>query len=124
MAPGVVGQVCNATTGNIVHSLAAGGGAGLKGDGNGGPLWLAQAPSSLINGGTGGTCPVSQGGFGGGAFAIYRGGGGGGYSGGGVVGTWSTGVAGEGGSYNNGTNQLNMAGVNKGHGKVIIKFKT
>ena len=46
------------------------------------------------------------------------------YSGGGVVGTSSSGVAGGGGSYNNGTNQLNMAGVNKGHGKVIIKLKT
>ena len=118
------GQVCDATTGNITHGLAAGGGAGLKGDGNGEPAGLVQPPSSFINGGTGGTCSVSEGGFGGGAFAFNHGGGGGGYSGGGVVGTSSTGVAGGGGSYNNGTNQLNMAGVNKGHGKVIIKFKT
>ena len=117
------GQVCNATTGNLAQRLPAGGGAGLKGDGNGGPA-IVQMPSSFINGGTGGTCPVSQGGFGGGAFAFEHGGGGGGYSGGGVVGTSSTGVAGGGGSYNNGTNQLNMAGVNKGHGKVIIKLKT
>ena len=109
------GQVCDADTGY--------GGAGLKGDGNGGP-GILQPPSSFINGGTGGTRSISQGGFGGGAFAFYHGGGGGGYSGGGVVGTSSTGVAGGGGSYNNGTNQLNMAGVNKGHGKVIIKFKT
>ena len=118
------GQVCDATTGNIFHGLAAGGGAGLKGDGNGGPSELAQTPYSFINGGTGGTCLVSKGGFGGGAFAFVLGGGGGGYSGGGVVGTSSSGVAGGGGSYNNGTNQLNMAGVNKGHGKVIIKLKT
>ena len=117
------GQVCDADTGNIDHDLVAGGGAGLKGDGNGGP-GIAKMPSSFINGGTGGTCPVSQGGFGGGAFAFELGGGGGGYSGGGVVGTSSSGVAGGGGSYNSGTNQLNMAGVNKGHGKVIIKFKT
>ena len=118
------GQVCDADTGNIDHGLAAGGGAGLKGNGNGGPSGLAQTPSSFINGGTGGKCAISHGGFGGGAFAFLFGGGGGGYSGGGVVGTLLSGVAGGGGSYNNGTNQLNMAGVNKGHGKVIIKFKT
>ena len=117
------GQVCNADTGKIDPGLVAGGGAGLKGDGHGGP-GIAQLPSSFINGGTGGECPVSQGGFGGGAFAFALGGGGGGYSGGGVVGTSSTGVAGGGGSYNCGTNQLNVAGVNKGHGKVIIKLKT
>jgi len=117
------GQVCDANTGNIDPGLAAGGGAGLQGNGNGGPS-TAQTPSSFINGGTGGTCPVSHGGFGGGAFAFYYGGGGGGgYSGGGVIGTWSSGVAGGGGSYNSGSNQLNMAGVNKGHGKVIIKLK-
>ena len=117
------GQVCNTDTGD--SGLIAGGGAGLKGDGIGGPgPVVTQTPLSFINGGTGGTCPVSQGGFGGGAFAFEHGGGGGGYSGGGVVGTSSTGVAGGGGSYNCGTNQLNMAGFNKGHGKVIIKYKT
>ena len=116
------GQVCDLDTGNIDSGLIAGGGAGLKGDGNA-EHGIAQTPSSFIKGGTGGTCLVSQGGFGGGAFAFALGGGGGGYSGGGVVGTSSNGVAGGGGSYNSGTNQLNMAGVNKGHGKVIIKFK-
>ena len=119
------GQICDLQTGNIYSGLLAGGGAGLKGDGNGGPgPVIARTPSSFINGGSGGTCPVSQGGFGGGAFAYKLGGGGGGYSGGGVVGSSSDGVAGGGGSYNNGTNQLNIAGVNKGHGKVIIKLKT
>jgi len=118
------GQVCDANTGNIDDGLAAGGGAGLKGDGNGGPASvLTLTPSSFINGGTGGICPVSHGGFGGGGFAFVHGGGGGGYSGGGVIGTSSSGVAGGGGSYNSGSNQLNMAGVNRGHGKVIIKFK-
>ena len=117
------GQVCDADTGNLDSALLAGGGAGLKEDGHGGPS-IAQTPSSFINGGNGGKCPVSQGGFGGGAFAFLCGGGGGGYSGGGVVGTSSGGVAGGGGSYNDGANQLNMAGVNKGHGKVIIKLKT
>ena len=117
------GQVCSADTGNVDHGLAAGGGAGLTGDGSGGPLGAAHPPLSFINGGTGGTCFVSDGGFGGGSFAFDFGGGGGGYSGGGVVGTESNAVAGGGGSYNSGTNQLNMAGVNKGHGKVIIKLK-
>ena len=116
------GQVCKADTGIITDGLLAGGGAGLKGDGNGGPPF-SQTPSSFINGGTGGTCSVSNGGFGGGSFAFDQGGGGGGYSGGGVIGTSSSGVAGGGGSYNSGSNQLNMAGVNRGHGKVIIKFK-
>jgi len=116
------GQVCDADTGNTAPFLEVGGGAGLIGNGNGITL-IAQKPLSFINGGTGGTCLVSQGGFGGGAFASDLGGGGGGYSGGGVVGTSLSGVAGGGGSYNNGIKQLNMAGVNKGHGKVIIKFK-
>ena len=118
------GQVCNADTGNIDSGLLAGAGAGLMGDGRGGPAsGIARTALSFINGGTGGTCPVSRGGFGGGAFAFALGGGGGGYSGGGVVGTTFAGVAGGGGSYNNGTNQLNMEGVNKGNGKVIIKLK-
>ena len=116
------GQVCN-KSGNIDVKLAAGAGAGFKGDGNGGPA-IARIPLSFINGGTGGTSPVSQGGFGGGGFAFGLGGGGGGYSGGGVVGNSLSGVAGGGGSYNSGTNQLNMASVNKRHGKVIIKLKT
>ena len=116
------GQVCQ--SGSIDVNLAAGAGAGLKGDGNGGPSGITNIPLSFINGGTGGTGVVSNGGFGGGAFAFKLGGGGGGYSGGGVVGNSSGGVAGGGGSYNSGTNQLNMAGVNKGHGKVIIKLKT
>ena len=112
------GQVC--LSGRIDNNFAAGAGAGLKGDGNGG---FQTIPLSFINGGTGGTCVASNGGFGGGAVAFGLGGGGGGYSGGGVVGNSSEGVAGGGGSYNSGTNQLNMAGVNKGHGNVIIKFK-
>ena len=46
------------------------------------------------------------------------GGGGGGYSGGGAGEHY--GVGGGGGSFNSGTNQLNQAGANTGHGKVII----
>ena len=55
-------------------------------------------PLSFISGGTGGTCLVSYGGFGGGAFAFVLGGGEGGYSDGGVVGICSAAVAGGGGS--------------------------
>ena len=53
------GQVCDADTGNIDYLLLARGGAGLRGNGNGGPPGIAQPPSSFINGGTGGTCPIS-----------------------------------------------------------------
>ena len=107
---------------NEVFSPDARGGGG-GGDGNGGPAGIVERPLRFITGGTGGTCPVSHGGSGGGAFAFELGGSGGGYSGGVVVGTSSTGVTGGGGSYNNGKNQLNMARVNKGRGNVFIKFK-
>ena len=120
---GTGGQVCNADTGKPDSGLLAAGGAGLSGDGNG-KVGIAKTPLSFINGGTGGTCPVAHGGFGGGAFAFVLGGGGGGYSGGGVTGTSTKGTSGGGGSYNNGTNQQSMAGVNKGDGKVIITCKT
>ena len=119
---GIGGQVCNADTGNSDYSLIAGGGAGLRGDGKGGG-GIVTGSLSFTNGGTGGTCPTSTGGFGGGGAALVLGGGGGGYSGGGVVGTQTKGTAGGGGSYNVGTDQQNMAGVNKGDGKVIITLK-
>ena len=115
-------QVC--VLGNINDHLAAGAGAGLKRNGNGETPRITNIPLSFINGATAwGTCIVSNGGFGGGAFAFEIEGGRGGYSAGGVVWNSLSGVAGGGGSYNSGTNQLNMAGVNRGHGKVIIKFK-
>ena len=64
-------QVCDADTGNIDSDIVAGGGAGLVGNGSGGAApRISHTPSSFINGGTGGTCPVSQGGFGRGAFAF------------------------------------------------------
>ena len=113
------GQVCNADTGNTDPGLTSGAGAGLKGDGKGG-VAIANGALSFTNGGTGGTCPSSPGGFGGGGFAMVNGGGGGGYSGGGVMGTPTKGTAGGGGSYNDGKDQKNIAGVNKGDGKVII----
>ena len=117
------GQVCNVDTGNSDSSLMSGGGAGLYGDGAAGNFQILTAALSFAKGGNGGVCPVSNGGFGGGGFAMTLGGGGGGYSGGGVMGTHNKGTAGGGGSYNNGANQQNMAGVNKGDGKVIIRLK-
>ena len=116
------GQVCNADTGKSDSSLMSGGGAGLRGDGKGGSGMVTRS-LGFTNGGTGGTCPGSHGGFGGGGAAMVLGGGGGGYSGGGVVGAQTKGTAGRGGSYNVGTDQQNMAGVNKGDGKVIITLK-
>ena len=116
------GQVCNADTGNIDYTLVSGAGAGLRGDGKGG-FAIATGALSFTKGGTGGTCPASPGGFGGGGFAMERGGGGGGYSGGGVMGTQKKGTAGGGGSYNAGTDQQNIAGLNKGDGKVIITLR-
>ena len=113
------GQVCNSDTGNIDFSLMAGGGAGLRGDGIS-SSGIITGSLSFTNGGTGGNCPTSRGGFGGGGASMVLGGGGGGYSGGGVVGTPTKGTAGGGGSYNAGTDQKNMAGVNKGDGEVII----
>ncbi|XP_044182550.1 leukocyte tyrosine kinase receptor-like [Acropora millepora] len=128
------GKVCNAGMGQEELSLAAGGGAGLRGDGS--SLWKfpcrqAIAPRSFITGGTGGrslpSAPAggqwinSNGGFGGGSFACrLLGGGGGGYSGGGVLGTDKKGTAGGGGSYNVGKHQQNVAGANEGDGKVVI----
>ena len=115
------GKVCNADTGKIDPRLVAGGGAGIRGDGYT-TVTIAEAALSFINGGTGGKGPSSSGGFGGGSFALESGGGGGGYSGGGVVSTKEKGTAGGGGSYNVGKNQQNVAGANKGDGKVVITF--
>ena len=114
------GQPCNADTGNVDPGILSGGGAGLKGNGGGKGGGAMTGSLSFINGGTGGICPTSKGGFGGGSFGFVAGGGGGGYSGGGVLRGSSSGVAGGGGSYNIGTNQQNKAGINKGDGKVII----
>ena len=119
---GYGGQVCNADTGNVDVSLIAGGGAGLRGNGKGNEGIVTRS-FGFTNGGIGGTCPASPGGFGGGGAAMVLGGGGGGYSGGGVVGTQTKGTAGGGGSYNAGTDQQNIAGVNKGDGKVIITLR-
>lgn len=117
------GQPCDATTGKVNFSVLSGGGAGLNGNGSGGGGGAMTPSLSFINGGTGGRCPTSIGGFGGGGCGFTSGGGGGGYSGGGFVGNTTGGVAGGGGSYNIGANKQNLTGVNKGDGKVIITLE-
>lgn len=102
-------------------SSSADGGAGFNGNGMGTAGGIA-----FLNGGNGGYTTSGIGGFGGGggtsSFNNRRGGGGGGYSGGGGAEGVTTGFpeAGGGGSFNAGTNQINTAGVNLGHGKVVI----
>ncbi|MBR57053.1 MAG: hypothetical protein CMH54_03245 [Myxococcales bacterium] len=84
----------------------------------------AEAALSFVNGGTGGPPGPHHGGGGfggGGCGGNYGGGGGGGYSGGG--GGSSNGYGGGGGgSFNGGLNPLNEAGVNSGHGRVVLSW--
>lgn len=89
----------------------------------------ADGGDSFLNGGAGGTSSGagSTGGFGGGGATWstgYRGsGGGGGYSGGGagqINANSPNHGGGGGGSYNDGLNPINVAGVNSGHGQVVI----
>jgi len=104
----------------------SGGGGGLIADGATG--YGSTHGISFTNGGNGGA-PPSQGGFGGfggggaGEWVVQgSAGAGGGYSGGG--GTDSRGVPGGGGSYNSGFNQINLTGINEGHGRVLIALGT
>lgn len=94
-------------------------GAGFKTNGDSAGDKSAQ---SFLNGGVGGK-GETQGGFGGGGFALALSpGGGGGYSGGGVVMDGGVGQAGGGGSINKGYDQLNQAGYNLGDGRIVIKL--
>ena len=100
--------------------ILSGTGAGLWGDGEG----IFGQARSFRSGGQSAYTLASLGGFGGGGYGLVLPGGGGGYSGGGVEGTLDIGVAGGGGSINNGSAQINECGVNKGDGKVIITLST
>jgi len=79
---------------------------------------------SFISGGTGGPADTERqgvdGGFGGGGAVGHRASGGGGYSGGGGDGDEYGG--GGGGSFNSGTDQENLSGVNEGDGSVTINY--
>ncbi len=93
------------------------GGAGFYGDGGVG-FETTTVAQSFINGGYGGAGYDPDGGFGGGGAGGGGAGGGGGYSGGGAGYDYS--ASGGGGSYNNGTNQINIPGVNLENGGVSI----
>ena len=113
---------------------AGGGGGGFNENGATSSSGQDRRGYSFVNGGNGGygtlyspsTSVTSVGGFGGGGGGWVndetRPGGGGGYSGGDGSDWASPESGGGGGSYNSGTNQDNQAGVNEGHGKVIITY--
>jgi sporulation protein YlmC with PRC-barrel domain len=102
-------------------SYSGGGGGGFYGDGT--SSTRGGKGFGFINGGVGGTSTNNgAGGFGGGAGnGWYGGGGAGGYSGGGGGYTDGDGGGG-GGSFNDGANQNNTAGVNTGDGYITITF--
>jgi hypothetical protein len=104
------------------------GGAGFYDNGAHGMYLTTIQPKCFLQGSDGGAGDqaVNWGGFGGGGgtqAASGYGAGGGGYSGGGGGSLISnlSGYGGGGGSYNSGAAQTNSAGVNSGHGKVIIR---
>ncbi|MFA5992574.1 MAG: LamG-like jellyroll fold domain-containing protein [Candidatus Pacearchaeota archaeon] len=106
-----------------------GGGSSYSGSGGGGFYTSGGSSSragaggrSFISGGTGSPSSYAVGGFGGGGGnGWWGGGGGGGYSGGGGGSSDYYGGGG-GGSYNSGTNQNNLAGVNSREGYVTITY--
>jgi hypothetical protein len=123
----------NGLGGGSPGAYAGGGGGGFSGNGATSSSGQDRRGYSFINGGNGGfgtlhtsTSVSSVGGFGGGGGGWVnnetRPGGGGGYSGGNGSDFVSPESGGGGGSYNIGTNQDNQAGVNEGHGKVIITY--
>jgi len=135
---GMVGQFDNAGAGGIAGNGGAegyttwgipngGGGGGLYT--NGGSAGNAHGGLAFENGGTGGPITGGFGGGGGSDLFIYGcgssphgGSGGGGYSGGGAGGYNCYGAGGGGGSYNSGTNQNNIAGINSGNGSVTLTY--
>lgn len=120
---------------------------GINNGGGGGAGWLSNGGGTVANPGLGGKSPLNggnggaggiggngyfgtAGGFGGGAGGggnCGGPGGGGGYTGGNggdntLCGAGTQPVVG-GTSYNQGTNQVNITGVNDGHGQVIISYQ-
>ena len=119
------------TSNNGTTSGGSVGGRGSGGGGfstNGANYSSSTGGQSFTNGGIGGLkfdTGYADGGFGGGGGSQFEGGGGGGYHGGKAsdVNQYNTSFPNYGaGSYNSGTNQNNSAGVNVGHGKVVITF--
>lgn len=113
------GQRYDIQTKSLSPGFFSSAGAGLLTDGD---AIGGETPKSFINGGKGGR-GTSEGGFGGGGFALaYSPGGGGGYSGGGVMLDNNIGLAGGGGSFNAGYDQLNIQGTNRGDGQIVISL--
>jgi hypothetical protein len=110
-------------------TYVGGGGGGLLSDGFVGNL---QGPNyggtAFINGGAGGlsqgtiNSSFPHGGFGCGGSGCICGGGGGGYSGGGAGGLTLYSGGGGGASYNNGSDQIMVSGINTGSGSVTITY--
>jgi hypothetical protein len=137
----VHGQMNISGGAGMYQTTAGGGGAGGTAGsggtrvdyGGGGAGWITNGttcysttavPYTFSSGGKGGDMYSggAVGGFGGGGGCYAGSGGGGGYSGGGG-GMWSYGSAGGGGgSFNNGTEQINLSGNNTGNGYVTILF--
>ena len=117
-------------SGSTDNTSGGGGGGGFLGDGTPQQSNSGYPGFSFLNGGTGGQSRDgdSYGGFGGGGGnhnTSGGGGAGGGYSGG-TGGQYYSSVyygGGGGGSYNSGANQSNTAGVNTGHGSVVITLQ-
>lgn len=126
---GVLGSRCNSTEGNggmlcsnVDYGVEAGGGAGLLSNGARGTISGVSA-QSFVSGGTGGIIHTyCNGGFGGGGYGFISAGGGGGYSGGGVWANSTNGIAGGGGSVNNGFDKQSGLCDDLGHGLVQIVF--
>ena len=114
------GSVNGGTNGNGGQNDHGHGGSGFFTSPTGNTDHGGTFPLPYVNGGVGGLNTYNGGFGGGGAGASVATGGGGGYSGGASGGDHSGTGGGGGGSYNSGTNQLNQAGANAGHGKVII----
>ncbi|MFT3909369.1 MAG: lectin-like protein [Ferruginibacter sp.] len=120
----------NGNGGNIItYMYGGGGGAGAGWLTNGGSSFDLSNNRSWNNGGkspangaTGGEATYGNGGAygGGGSGESGGGGGGGGYSGGGAA--YYGYLGGGGGSFNSGTNQTNLAGINTAGGHVIITY--
>jgi hypothetical protein len=141
------GNGSGATSGSNGGSNGDGGASNAGGTYGGGGGFIENGATattrggrSFLNGGEGGIgtgTPPLEGGFGGGGGVTIqsssdnnrRAAGGGGYSGGGAAhSTNSTAnpntgaAAGGGGSYNNGVNQIMVAGANEGNGRVVIRM--
>jgi hypothetical protein len=115
--------------GNGCNNSGASGGGGFNSNGGSGSYGTGgQSFSNGGNGGTHGSNAICVGGFGGGGGTHGNtggGGGGGGYSGGaGGYHSGNDGSGGGAGSYNSGTNQVNVGGINTGHGLVTITSLT